>query len=451
MPAQVLCPNCRKPLTVSQEQVGQSLGCPHCRKRFSVNASKAPRPSTGDAREAPSAAAARETESLPANIGRYEIRRKLGEGAFGLVLQGYDASLDRLVAIKVLRPEKLQQKPGARGTAAAVQRFLREGRAVAKLLHGNIVPVFELGEHEGAPFIVSAFIKGRTLATALAEHDNGLEAGRAVHLVLQLLDALAHAHEQKIIHRDVKPDNILVDDSGKLYLMDFGLAGWVEQEESRMTQAGTIMGTPHYMPPEQAGGEVDRMGPASDQYSAAVTLYELLTGNLPFPGGPNLTVLLAQILQAVPTPLREWRPDIDSGLEAVCLKALAKDPAQRYADCQAFAASLRRWLETCAEGPTLRVEPTGERMEGSRRGQRSTLAGAAGKQPTVEADPELIEVPEPSPAGGGMSRRGWLALVAAVLALMLVGAAAFAILSSLGSKPRTQHQEQKGIKQQLNE
>src|SRR5262249_18315257 len=150
---------------------------------------------------------------------------------------------------------------------------------------------------------------------------------RAVRLVIQLLDALAYAHERGVLHRDVKPANAMLDAADKVFLMDFGLAGLVGQDEGRMTQDGTVMGTPSYMAPEQARGGVNGVGPAADQYSAGGVLYELLTGHLPFEGGPSQVVLYNVINTQAPA-LSTWRPGLDPGLEAICLRALSKDPGK---------------------------------------------------------------------------------------------------------------------------
>jgi serine/threonine protein kinase len=281
--------------------------------------------------------------SLPATIGPYQIRGKLGAGAFGVVYKGHDPKLARDVAIKILRPESI-------GSDKHVQRFLREARVVAQMHHEHIVPIFQFEEYEGGYFFASKFIPGQPLAAAIPE--KGLEAARAVDILLQLLEALTYAHSQKppVLHRDVKPDNAMLDDEGKLWLMDFGLAGWVGSAEGRLTRDGGVMGTPSYMPPEQARGNLRLVGPASDQYSAGVVLYELLTGSVPFEGPAE--VILHNVKSEPPPSPSQWRPDLDRGLEAICLRALAKNPRDRFADCRAFADALRAW-QTSQREPTI--------------------------------------------------------------------------------------------------
>lgn len=415
MPVQTLCPNCRKPLNLTQEQLARPLACPHCGRTLHPKTSRSQSapdttPETGAAR------------SIPSKIGRYDVRRKLGEGGMGLVLEGFDPSLNRPVAIKLVRADKLIQRPDAR-KSAAVERFIREAQSAASLRHPNIVQVFDVGEQDGAPYIVTEFIAGRTLAEVLTGHDNGLEPAAALSLMIQLLDALQAAHAGGIIHRDIKPDNALVDAQGKVYLMDFGLAGWVEQDGTRLTQAGATIGTPHYMPPEQIGN-AGGVGPAADQYSAGVTLYELLTGHLPFSGAENAFVLMYQIQNGTPTPPRDWRRDLDPGLEAICLKAIHKNPVERYPSCGALANELRRWLQARGLQPAI-PETSG----GSGRPPRgtSTLGDPGRGQQTLEAPPTAV------------GRQGWsvLALVGAAVALLLIGAACFALALGLKSDKKT--------------
>jgi eukaryotic-like serine/threonine-protein kinase len=207
--------------------------------------------------------------------------------------------------------------------------------------HEHIVPIFQFDEYEGGYFFASKFIPGQPLSAAIPE--KGLPAARAVDVVVQLLEALAYAHAQKppVLHRDVKPDNAMLDEEGKLWLMDFGLAGWLGASEGRLTRDGGVVGTAAYMPPEQARGNLQLVGPASDQYSAGVVLYELLTGSVPFEGPAE--VILHNVIHTAPPPPSQWRPDLDRALETICLRALAKDPRERFPDCRAFADALRAW------------------------------------------------------------------------------------------------------------
>jgi serine/threonine protein kinase len=337
MPVQVVCPKCKKAMPF--DGAAAKVSCPACGASFRVAPSgsgEAKRPTVGPAADskADSPPAGMKTPGdRPRMVGTYEVVRELGRGAFGVVYLARDPALARDVAIKLLNRDALS-------SAKAVERFRREARVVAQMHHNGIVPVYQLGEQDGAQFIVSRFIPGKALSEVIPE--DGMEPGRAVDLTIQLLEALAYAHNLDVLHRDVKPANAILDEKGQLYLMDFGLAGWVGQETGRMTQDGSVMGTPSYMAPEQAKGDVRRVGPAADQYSAGVVLYELLTGHLPFEGGP-IQAIIYNVINTQAPPLSEWRKDIDTRLESICLTALAKQPEHRHPNCRDFADALRDW------------------------------------------------------------------------------------------------------------
>lgn len=277
--------------------------------------------------------------STPAQIGRFEVRGWVGEGSFAEVYLGYDRHLDREVAIKVA-------KPGTLGSPRRVKRFLREARAAGNLRHPNIVPLFETGEDNGRPFLVSAFIRGRTLGAAIKEFRDRREVFDyrvAVRIVRKLASALAYAHDEGIVHRDLKPDNVMLDEKGEPLLMDFGLAARTEPEgEERLSRDGLAIGTPAYMSPEQARADLSQVGPAADQYAVGCTLYELLTGQTPFAGPPPVQLLLHQTKDPVrPSRFNKFVPP---DLDAICLKCLAKDPKDRYASAADLAEDLDRFL-----------------------------------------------------------------------------------------------------------
>jgi hypothetical protein len=334
MPRVVTCPSCSSPCSLADNSKGQVV-CPICAEPFRVGPTTAPPAETLLLPAAPPPA------SVPAVIGRYEVRHELGAGAFGKVYRAYDPQLDRDVALKLLKPEAL-------GSPGAIERFRREARAAARMLHAHVVPVYDCGEHDGAGYVVSAFIEGRPLSQCIPER--GMEPKAAVRLVVQLLDALAYAHEHGVMHRDVKPANCLVDGKGHLYLTDFGLAGSLQAAPDRLTRLGTVMGTPAYMAPEQAAGATRQVGPHSDQYAAGVVLYELLTGQAPFAG--PVDVILFNVLNTEPNKPSSLRPGLDQALESLCLKALAKRPDERFAGAAAFADRLRDWL--AAKGTAVR-------------------------------------------------------------------------------------------------
>lgn len=274
--------------------------------------------------------------STPERIARFRIRRCLGEGAFGRVYQAHDPDLDRLVALKVAKLDRGDSDQ-------RIKRFLREAKVAANLRHPHIIPLFEFGQDGRQFFIASAFISGQTLKDDL---DRRKRTGarpdprRAARIVRRLAEALAYAHGQGVVHRDVKPANVMIDEHDDPLVMDFGLATRAEEAE-KLTHAGQVLGTPLYMSPEQAQGF--EPAPSGDQYSLGVILYEMLTGGPLFRGA--IEFILTQHVHTEPTPPRQLDSSIPRDLETICLKTLAKDPTRRYQDCQALADDLRRWLD----------------------------------------------------------------------------------------------------------
>jgi C-terminal peptidase prc len=333
MPLRVKCPNpnCGQVHRVPDEWSGRGLRCAACDTRFSVAqlASGVSPPGSGGKVPVPASAA------LPEHIDRYQVRAKLGAGAFGTVYRAFDPNLEREVALKVLRPEALD-------SPEEVERFRREARAVAKLKHPHIVAVYDCGQDGTQHFIAYELIEGQTLVSAIGR---GTDPRRAARLVAELAEALAYAHAHGILHRDVKPANVMLDQDDQALLVDFGLA----RHGTGMTRTGMILGTPQYMSPEQLQPNSVQIGPASDLYSLGVTLYHLLTGAAPFQG--PLEAVIAQILFQQPDSPRLRRPELDPRLEAICLKAMTKEPAQRYRTGTALAAALRGWLAGQAEPP----------------------------------------------------------------------------------------------------
>ncbi|HZT79629.1 MAG TPA: protein kinase, partial [Gemmataceae bacterium] len=269
--------------------------------------------------------------SLPKRIGRFLIRKKLGEGGFGTVYLAYDPQLQRDVAVKVPRAESLSGR--------AIRRFLGDARAAARLRHPHIVPVFDAGFDGHVYYIASAYVNGGTLAAAIRSQAP-FDSTRAARVARALADALAYAHSLGIIHRDIKPANVLLDAEGRPHLIDFGLARIVSSGEP--DAAGSRAGTLHYRSPEQLCGEpVDGR---SDQFSLGVVLYEMLCGRRPFAGQPDFLVD-QDTVEKDPGPPSAHNPAVPADLEAICRKAMARRPEDHYADCRELADDLRRFLD----------------------------------------------------------------------------------------------------------
>jgi sugar phosphate isomerase/epimerase/tRNA A-37 threonylcarbamoyl transferase component Bud32 len=337
MKVRVACPNttCGKSYEVEPSQLGSTAECKKCGQKFTLEATK-DTAAGGVAETRPQAPPANPSPSLPADVpqklGRFEIRSRLGAGGFGAVYRAYDPVLEREVALKVPRAAVLE-KPEARA------RFLREPKAAARLQHPHIVPVFDAGTDGENYYIASAFIAGQTLQALIATDRPDLR--QSAQIVHDIAEALHYAHGKGIVHRDVKPGNIMIDADGQAMLMDFGIAHIAESEE-QLTHDGSLIGTPTYMATEQADRSFGDIGPHSDQYALGVVLYELLCGDTPYTGPPNIVIY--NLLNEEPTPPRAINAQLPRDLETICLKAMAKRLADRYADCGVMADDLRRFL-----------------------------------------------------------------------------------------------------------
>src|SRR5690606_16634381 len=309
--------------------------------------------------------------------GRYELHRRLGRGGMAEVYLARDLLLDRPVAVKVLFPALATD-------AGFVERFRREAQAAANLQHPNIVSVFDWGEANGTYFIVMEYVEGHTLADTIRE-EGRLHPDRAAEITADIAAALGFAHRNRVVHRDVKPGNVLLTRDGGVKVADFGIARALsDSTDQSLTKTGSVMGTATYFSPEQArGAPVD---PRSDIYSLGVVLYEMTTGHPPFAGDSAVAIAYKHV-QENPVPPRHLDPALPETLEAITLKCLAKNPANRYPSAQDLRADLRRFLD----GSRIMAEPvlappmdpgaTGLMAPTGYGDQTAVVAGPPGYQP----------------------------------------------------------------------
>ena len=297
---------------------------------------------TGDTKKTRPAAGGDPFPALPAEFGRYRVLKLLGRGGMGAVYLAQDSQLGREVALKIpfLDASKAQR----------LERFAREARSAAALKHRTICTVFDAGEIGGRPFLTMEYVTGTPLDQLIGA-DVLMPQTRAAGIVRTVALALDYAHRKGIVHRDLKPANVMMAADGEPVVMDFGLAKQVadaDPDASKLTADGGVLGTPTYMSPEQVRGDA-AVGPASDVYALGVVLFELLTGAPPYKG--SLGTVMGQILVAPVPPLREFRPDADPRLEAICQQAMAKAPADRFRSMAELAEALDVYLKAPSAPP----------------------------------------------------------------------------------------------------
>src|SRR5216117_1320482 len=271
-------------------------------------------------------------------LGDYELLEEIGRGAQGVVFRARQKSLNRIVALKVI-------SLGQWASKAHLKRFRREAEAAASLDHPSIVPIYEVGEREGACYFSMKFVEGGQLDEVVKRAPMSIR--QAAELIAKVARTVHYAHEHGILHRDIKPGNILLDAKGEPHLTDFGLARLVESE-STVTRTLEVLGTPSYMAPEQASGNnpaTAGLTSATDVYGLGAVLYQLLTGHPPFAGGTTYETIKL-LLETEPRSPRLWNPKIDRDLSTICSKCLEKDPQRRYSSALALAEDLERWLRS---------------------------------------------------------------------------------------------------------
>jgi serine/threonine protein kinase len=346
------------------------------------------------------------TEEIVTVGGRYRLGERIGHGGMGEVFVAHDLRLDREVALKLLRAE-LAGQDGMR------ERVVAEARLAARLTHPHVVGVLDTGEQDGRPFVVMERLSGRTLHDELA--DGPLPAERVRDVGLQVLRALAAAHELGIVHRDVKPGNILDAGVGTWKVADFGIAKWVHADDT-LTGTGELLGSPSYLAPERIDGQ--QAGPASDLYAVGVLLYEALTGRKPFEGDDPFT-LAAAIRESRYEPPTAIDPSVDPEIAAVIERAMRRDPAERYESAEAMASALLgedpdpidRVATMPGTAPTEDTEPAGnETIPIPRMDQTARL-------PYHPSEPRSLAMPRPSRAA--LIVFGTIVTVALVLVLAL--------------------------------
>src|SRR6266480_8040531 len=299
-----------------------------------VDPGRSDAPSAADENGAPNNKKSARAAELLGELGDYELLEEVGRGGQGVVFRARQKGLNRTVALKVIRL-------GQWASTAHLKRFRREAKAAASLDHPSIVPIYEVGEREGACYFSMKFVEGGQLDEVVKRAPMSIR--QAAELIAKVARTVHYAHEHGILHRDIKPGNILLDAKGEPLLTDFGLARLVETE-STVTRTMEVLGTPSYMAPEQAVGNNAKLTSATDVYGLGAVFYQLLTSHPPFAGGTTYETIKL-LLETEPRLPRLWNPKIDRDLSTICLKCLEKDPQRRFSSALGLAEDLERWLK----------------------------------------------------------------------------------------------------------
>jgi serine/threonine-protein kinase len=353
-------------------------------------------------------------------LGKFQIRRELGKGAMGVVYEGHDPMIDRVVALKTIRAENLQGEDAQEQLA----RFRREAQAAGRLTHPNIVGIYDFGEDAGTYFIAMEFVKGRELQSYL-EASERFAMHDIVRIMGQLLEALDYSHRHGVVHRDIKPSNIIILPDGTAKVADFGIA---RVESSNLTQAGMVLGTPSYMSPEQFMGQT--VDGRSDLFSAGVILYQLLTGEKPFTG--SVTTIMHKVLQEDPLPPSKLNVQVPRAFDAVIRKALAKRPDERYQAAREFLDAIRQAAVATAAAA---AEPTMINLDATVVPGQATVvqkpAPSAAAERTQRTQ-KIAPAPAAAPPPARKSQVPAMVLVGAVLVIGGAAAAGWFVLNRVG-------------------
>jgi serine/threonine-protein kinase len=354
-------------------------------------------------------------------LGKYEIRRELGQGAMGVVYEGFDPMIGRRVALKTVRRDRLDRAE----VEEILARFKREAQAAGRLNHPNIVQIYEYGEDDGTAFIAMEFVEGRELKDHFDANER-FPLAEIVRIMSQLLDALDYSHRNGVVHRDIKPANIILLEDGTVKVADFGIA---RIESSNLTQAGSVLGTPSYMSPEQFMGQT--VDGRSDLFSAGVILYQFLTGEKPFTGA--LTTIMHKVLKEEPTAPSALNVQVPRPFDALIRKALAKRPDERFQNGHEFAIALKR----AAAGQAVPGDGDATLVNDA----EATLVGAAEHTLAMER-PAAVPKPAPaapapaaSPAQPKRSSQGLALALLAGIAVIGLGGAAYVFMGNKGGAP----------------
>ena len=329
----------------------------------------------------------------PSKLGKYAIRRELGKGAMGVVYEGFDPSIERIVALKTVRADQL----GGEDAPEILARFRREAQAAGRLTHPNVVAVYELGEDAGTTFIAMEFVKGRSLKEYLEQHTR-FTTPQLARIMTELLAALDYSHRNGVVHRDIKPANVMILEDGTVKVADFGIA---RIEQSNLTQTGMILGTPSYMSPEQFMGQT--VDGRSDLFSAGVILYELLTGEKPFSG--SATTIMHKVLQEDPLPPSTLNVQVPRPFDALMKRALAKRPDERFQTAREFAEAIKAAIEGREVPAPTDATVVGTATMTKRAAQGPIDIKTDPTQPTIRTVRQpAAPAPTPAPAPGKPAR-----------------------------------------------